>query len=476
MSKRRSKRRRGKRQGVGTFTLAFGKYSGKPISRVPVGYLRWALKLRAFPHPTSGSFGSGSAAEGQFAMSSPSALETALVYANCGHAVVPLWKPTGSHCSCRRGCDCDRPGKHPRTRNGVSGASSDEKRIRSWRWETANVGIATGERSGLAVLDVDPRNRGYIELSKLIGRLGKLPEGPTSFTGGRGLHLFFKYPGVKLRAQACNGVDIKADGGYVVAPRSLHANGREYVWLRDLESELPSLPRRWVEYLQGGVLQRQRDNKDYKDHKDNKDNKRHPPRGIEILNGESVREFVEHAIQESLPRSSGERHRRVFYFARLLKGHPVIGSSSLQLLRPWVDEWYRRGLESVGEPFDASRDDNWLDFAEGWGEVKFPGADGFLQMMLHRASLAPVPQVAQDFDTPELILLVSWCRELQRHAKGEPFELSSYKVAELLSIRPMRANRWLRSLVPLEILTLEKQGDWRKKKANLWRYLPNLDE
>ena len=102
----------------------------------------------------------------------------------------------------------------------MKAATTSPRGIKDWKWETANIGIATGKASGVVVIDVDPRAGGYVELSKLIARLGKLPKGPTAFTGGRGLHLYFKYPGHKLRGKAAEGIDVKSDGGYVVAPPS----------------------------------------------------------------------------------------------------------------------------------------------------------------------------------------------------------------------------------------------------------------
>src|SRR4051812_7944614 len=59
-------------------------------------------------------------------------------------------------CSCGR--DCGRnAGKHPRTPNGLLGATLDPSRIRDWwsRWPDANVAVATGDAAGIWVLDVD---------------------------------------------------------------------------------------------------------------------------------------------------------------------------------------------------------------------------------------------------------------------------------------------------------------------------------
>jgi hypothetical protein len=135
-------------------------------------------------------------------------------------------------CSCGDPA-CTSPGKHPRTEHGVKDATTDEATIRGWwdRWPDANVGIATGRASGLVVVDVDPRNGGDDSLDALERQHGKLPQTVEALTGGGGRHLFFAHPGghIKNRVLA-RGVDLKADGGYIVAPPSLHASGRTYEW------------------------------------------------------------------------------------------------------------------------------------------------------------------------------------------------------------------------------------------------------
>ena len=104
---------------------------------------------------------------------------------------------------------------------------ASESEIRSWwaKWPNANVGIVTGAISGLAVVDLDG-TEGIKQAQTL-----RLSSGCVSSTG-KGKHLYFKHPGENV----CNsvrkfpGVDLRGDGGYVLAPPSLHPNGRRYQW------------------------------------------------------------------------------------------------------------------------------------------------------------------------------------------------------------------------------------------------------
>jgi hypothetical protein len=100
------------------------------------------------------------------------------------------------------------------------------------RWPEANVGIVTGIVSGLVVLDVDARHGGAQSLSALEAEHGPLPRTIAAATGGGGRHCYFSHPGgvVHNKVGLAPGIDLRADGGCVVAPPSLHPSGRRYTW------------------------------------------------------------------------------------------------------------------------------------------------------------------------------------------------------------------------------------------------------
>lgn len=146
-------------------------------------------------------------------------------------------------CSCSSH-KCDRQAKHPRTQNGLTDASIEEWQIRGWweSWPDANIGIATGSRSGFVVLDVDSYKGGEDSL----GRLGQLPHTVESLTGGGGRHILFTHPGTVVGNSANKigaGLDVRGDGGYIVAPPSLHKSGKRYEWESSSDpSETPLAP------------------------------------------------------------------------------------------------------------------------------------------------------------------------------------------------------------------------------------------
>jgi putative DNA primase/helicase len=167
-------------------------------------------------------------------MSEPTMLEAALGYAEkLGWKVFPCHSITEGRCTCGDPA-CTSPGKHPRTVHGCKDASSDRAVIVEWwrRSPNSNIAVATGEPSGVDVLDVDPRHGGDETLRALELEHGELPATPMSTTGGGGWHRFFKHtPGLANSAGKLGpGLDWRTTGGFVILPPSQHISGRRYVW------------------------------------------------------------------------------------------------------------------------------------------------------------------------------------------------------------------------------------------------------
>jgi hypothetical protein len=162
----------------------------------------------------------------------PDMRASAQAYVAAGRAVFPLHTVINGACSCVKAENCKSKGKHPRTLKGVTEATTDAAQVTAWwnKWPDANIGLATGKASGLVVLDVDPKNNGAQGLAELCDRI-EIPETSTIETGGAGAHYYFADDGDDLRnsvGQLGEGLDVRANGGYVVAPPSLHASGCRY--------------------------------------------------------------------------------------------------------------------------------------------------------------------------------------------------------------------------------------------------------
>lgn len=169
-------------------------------------------------------------------------VEWACWYASQGHPVFPLHTPLSTGCSCRRE-DCPDIGKHPRIKGGLTNATTDVARLRSWwkQWPLANIGLRTGIT--FWALDIDPRKGGDDELHSLEQQYGELPETPRSKTGGGGLHIAFALPPegiIRNKVNMARGIDIRGEGGYIVVPPSLHTSGQIYCW--DAAADLEDTP------------------------------------------------------------------------------------------------------------------------------------------------------------------------------------------------------------------------------------------
>jgi hypothetical protein len=122
-------------------------------------------------------------------------------------------------------------------------ATTDEADTWLQRWPNANIGIVTGRISGLVVLDVDAVHGGAGSLAQLEIEHGPLPRTIESRTGGGGRHLYFSHPGepVANRVGLRPGIDLRGDGGCVVAPPSVHPNGKRYAWAAGCSPDEASL-------------------------------------------------------------------------------------------------------------------------------------------------------------------------------------------------------------------------------------------
>ena len=148
--------------------------------------------------------------------------EWALYYAELGLAVFPLAYRN----------------KVPAIEGGCKAATTEKSKIERW-WNQNpryNIGIATGNKSnGLVVIDLEvDKNKGidgYEVLRDWQNKHGELPETWQSITGRGGYHYFYKDTITHSnKVGLYEGVDIRGEGGYIVAPPSVHPNGNTYEW------------------------------------------------------------------------------------------------------------------------------------------------------------------------------------------------------------------------------------------------------
>lgn len=141
--------------------------------------------------------------------------------------------------------------KSPLTKNGFYDATTDPAQLAQW-WEEhpcALIGLPTGTTTGTVVIDVDTieghGKDGPGSLEALQLEIGDLPQTRTIRTDSGGLHLYFKHPGGELKSGTDKlgpGLDVKAQGGYVIAPPSPGYTVQD-------DSPPADLPLEWVDRL-----------------------------------------------------------------------------------------------------------------------------------------------------------------------------------------------------------------------------------
>ncbi len=193
----------------------------------------------------------------------PHCLAGAIECGKRGFRVFPVHSVRGTTCTCQPWRDkngmgpCEHPGKHPRFRNWQERATADPVAIEEFWWnhKGANVAIATGVGSGIFVLDIDVRNGGGDSLDTLIYQHGRMPDTLEAVTGSRGRHFYFQHPGgtVSNMVGLLPGIDVRGDGGLVVAPPSIHVSGQHYFWdgMDGLASEIAAAPTWLLDMIMG---------------------------------------------------------------------------------------------------------------------------------------------------------------------------------------------------------------------------------
>jgi hypothetical protein len=172
-------------------------------------------------------------------------LDTALAYAHKGLRVIPIKQGE----------------KRPPMQGWQNAATTDPTQIRQWftgAFKDCGLGIATGKFADkyIVVVDVDDREeyRGSDTLYDLEQLHGKLPDTLEAITGSGGRHLYF-FTDQPIYNEASGklgqGLDIRGIGGQVVAPPSIHGNGKPYQWLdgHSIEERKPADMPLWMVLL-----------------------------------------------------------------------------------------------------------------------------------------------------------------------------------------------------------------------------------
>lgn len=296
------------------------------------------------------------------------------------------------------------------------------------------IGIVLGKHSGgLSVRDFDDPDayeswrRQYPEIASVQ---------PTSKTG-RGWHVF----GIDSRPDAnvkkVDHGEYRSNGGYVVAPPSVHTSGARYHWWiepRDMIPEMPAslLPQQW-----GGLPKAGEYN------------------SLCEPDSQPAAESISEAIRACVCWSYGERNDKRWELARRLRSMLPV-STPPDVLLPYFKEWFARSFRNMRKQEFGSE---WADFQRNFQSVRHPFGASL------RAAKAAADNTGGTLD--------SLCLQLQTQWGDKPFYLSCRTAADYMQCSYSYAARMLRQMVKHGILTVHSKGvRGKERKAAYYLYNP----
>jgi hypothetical protein len=161
-------------------------------------------------------------------------LAAALAYAGRGLAVFPACAAVKKSHKCAE-----------RSNGARWGATADPTEVRRdfTRWPNARIGIPTGTINRIVVVETDTMAGhgvdGAASLAQLEAEHGPLPDTLTACSPSDSLHRYFRHPGAGIRIRTTasligDGIDVRADGGMIIAPPSVNLDNNQYRWLNKL--------------------------------------------------------------------------------------------------------------------------------------------------------------------------------------------------------------------------------------------------
>ena len=287
----------------------------------------------------------------------------------------------------------------------------------------------------------------------------------------RGPHVYFRSPN-RIRTRDYGDGEVRGIGGYSVLPPSLHHSGHTYTWKIPLPSGLlpvvdsrgAGLCRDWSCTENTETTERPEMTQPTEPTDENRANR--PGSGWPL--GFDVGEFVASAV----PSNRHQNHKLLFRLARAVKAlEKRFGRELSQTeLRELFDGWYDRAAPFLRE--GQSRDEYWFEFLEGYEHVKYPLGEEVITKAWEKAQRSSSPRIAMQFESSEIRLVVSLCRELQRVAGRQAFYLSCRTVQRLLHHEThTKAALWLRGLVRSKIIKEVEKGGALTNKASRYKYL-----
>lgn len=345
----------------------------------------------------------------------------------------------------------------------------DKSQLRTWFGNNKYTSLAVvcgAVSGGLAVLDLDSEQRcqwWHREHSDLAESL------PTAKTT-KGLHVYFRSE--PFRKQNGDEVDLLCEGAYAVLPPSPNKE-----WLIPLNGELPLLnPFEWgLEQFDITAPQKEsrvtEETEDIEETEDTEDIERHRShkvgRELSSFSAETV-DYVNEAIERTIPQKLHTRNDNIFVFSQWLKGLREIRDLEAIELKTVVRLWWDRAYDSIEtKPFT----DTWADFVHAWKRVKWPKGNIVLEQAVEKAleTTTVLPELEQYKDIPEAVFLGTIFYELQQTMGDKPIFLASRKGQGIVGVSHKTVLKWTEMFEADGIL--DKVAEHTESTAPRYKYI-----
>lgn len=294
----------------------------------------------------------------------------------------------------------------------------------------------------------------------------------------RGHHVYGRDQRIDRVSKLPDG-EVRAGGGYCLAPPSRHPSGVLYRWLIPPGKDIPEVPFAEVGLVPPFGTQTTQTTQTTQDvwegggggtiqgdsRKVGGDGRKGEQQKSSSKKFDS--EILE-AILATQPSGEGQRHNKLFELARWLKSIPGIGDEPA-LMREIIREWHRRALQVIRtKDFDTT----WSNFRDAWEHVRFARGRS-LECIAQEARERPLPKAAYLYDTEPRQLLVALCAALQENAGAQAFPLACRDAARLIGVSKSEAARMLKDLQFDQVITLQKPGvrGANSGEASEWRFI-----
>ncbi|MCZ6655019.1 MAG: bifunctional DNA primase/polymerase [Planctomycetota bacterium] len=384
------------------------------------------------------------AEDGVNTKSEHSITNTALLYADFGMCILPLWPGT-------------KKVALPKWEQYMKVRPTEAQLIAWFDGKDRGIAVVAGAVSGglcCRDFDVDESYERWAEENQALAKA--LPTVRTA----RGHHVYCRSDRQFTKDQGDG--EFRATG-ITALPPTRHESGHMYRWQVDLPHAVEDVP--FLDPVEVGLAHRVGTQPSQATQ---------PPQAIGWKGSECEEESqfaslsLEQIIASTLPTGPGQRNCCLFKLARCLRGHEDFEDADWPTLRPVVQDWHRRALPVI-ETKDFIETET--DFLRAWPRVRSPMGCDYLAMIRERAMMAQPSDLAQKWGMEGFGFLIQLCDELQQDAGDGPFFLSTRDAGRLMHIPHRTASRMLTSLTYYDILEIEKKGEFGTLRATTFRFL-----